>query len=58
MNVTTPKNTLAAARYMAIDTMKYLARAIVVMDPVEKPGIGTFAVDRHWRMYYDPACFE
>lgn len=58
MNVTTPKNTLADARYMAIDTMKYLARAIVVMDPVEKPGIGTFAVDKHWRMYYDPACFE
>jgi len=35
----------------------YFGRAIFSLLPIERPGFGTFAVDKHWRLYYDPKLF-
>jgi len=47
----------AAARMLAVEEAPYLATALFSVVPVAAPGLGTFAVDRHWRLYMDPACF-
>ena len=46
--------TITDARYYANKLMGYLARALFVIEPIPRPGLGTFAVDKHWRMYFDP----
>ena len=46
---------LNAAKVIANDRWPYLAGVIFAMVPVAKPGLDTFASDRNWRMYYDPA---
>jgi predicted metal-dependent peptidase len=44
----------------AVDTTRnpvgapYLASALTALIPVPRSGLGTFAVDRHWRIYLDP----
>ena len=50
--------TLADARYYANRLMPYLGRGIFVMEPIETEGLGTFAVDKFWRLYYDPEVAE
>jgi len=35
----------------------YYARAISALQPVPRPGLGTIAVDKHWRLYVDPEWF-
>jgi predicted metal-dependent peptidase len=50
--------TLADARYYASKLMTYFGRAIFSLMPIERPGFGTFSVDKHWRMYYDPELFS
>lgn len=35
-----------------------MARAFAAMTPIEAPGLGTFAVDRFWRLYWDPKMIE
>ncbi len=45
---------LGAARARAIKAFPYLRAAILALVPVETPGLGTLAVDRDWRLYYDP----
>jgi predicted metal-dependent peptidase len=40
-------------RFSATRLQPYLASAIFAMTPVASPGRGTFAVDRHWRLYLD-----
>lgn len=47
--------TLAEARLAACDKRKYATYQILSLVPVCKPGLGTMAVDQHWRLYYDPA---
>ncbi|MCD6341094.1 MAG: VWA domain-containing protein [Desulfurococcales archaeon] len=45
---------LQAARYNLVRKRPYLASALWALVPVEKPGLQTLAVDKHWRLYYDP----
>lgn len=47
-------NTLAECRMRAYKLMPYLHQAIMSMTPVATPGLGTFAVDKYGRLYYDP----
>ncbi|MBT9258226.1 MAG: VWA domain-containing protein [Clostridiales bacterium] len=47
-----------AARTWLMKTRPYVAVALWRVRPVEKPGLGTFAVDRWWRLYYDPAVLD
>lgn len=46
---------LQAARFRLATQRPYLAAALWALAPVERPGLGTLAVDRWWRLYYDPA---
>jgi predicted metal-dependent peptidase len=46
---------LTAARLVAVEHAPYLAHALFSMQPVAAEGLGTFAVDRGWRLYVDPA---
>jgi predicted metal-dependent peptidase len=45
---------LAAARLVAVEHAPYLAHALFATQPVAAEGLGTFAVDRGWRLYVDP----
>ena len=49
---------LSEARLLAAKKMPYMTHAIMSLIPVEKPGLGTMAVDEYSRMYYDPAFIE
>ena len=46
---------LRLARMAAVEAMPYYARALFVLSPVAAPGLKTFAVDKFWRVYVDPA---
>ena len=46
---------LAKARYAACQKWPFASQAILSMVPVSRPGMGTLAVDQHWRIYYDEA---
>jgi predicted metal-dependent peptidase len=46
---------LQAARFALLRRRPYLAAAVMALQPVARPGLGTLAVDEHWRLYYDPA---
>ncbi len=43
------------ARLAAAQAMPYFSHALFAMQPVALPGLDTFAVDRNWRLYMDPA---
>ena len=45
---------LRLARMAAVETMPYYARALFALVPVAAVGLGTFAVDKHMRLYVDP----
>ncbi len=49
---------LQAARLKLAHQRPYLASALWALTPVERPGLGTLAVDRWWRLYYDPTAVE
>lgn len=44
----------AAARLIAFELAPYFAHALLATTPLAAPGMGTFAVDRDWRLYLDP----
>jgi predicted metal-dependent peptidase len=46
---------LTASRLVAVEHAPYLAHALFTIRPVAAEGLGTFAVDRGWRLYVDPA---
>ena len=46
---------LQAARLRLVRARPYLAAALWALVPVERTGLGTLAVDRWWRLYFDPA---
>ena len=46
---------LTAARLVAAEYAPYLAHALFTSRPVAAEGLGTFAVDRGWRLYVDPS---
>ena len=43
------------ARLVAAEQMPYFMSALFAASPLADPGLGTFAVDRFWRLYMDPA---
>ena len=45
---------LQALRIRGAGRHPYLAAALWSMVLVEKPGLGTMAIDRFWRLYIDP----
>lgn len=45
-------------RMTVYEHFPYLAPYVYSLTPVERPGLGTMAVDRQGRMYYDPAWCE
>ena len=50
---------LAAARLRLVKDRPYLAAAVWSLGgPVATPGLSTLAVDRNWRLYYDPAILD
>lgn len=48
------RHKLAAGRIIAMKKMPYYSKVLLGMSPNERIGLGTFAVDERWRMYYDP----
>lgn len=49
------RHKLSAGRIIALQQRPYFAKILLAMTPHERIGLGTFAVDQRWRMYYDPA---
>jgi predicted metal-dependent peptidase len=54
----TPLRQYRTARALAIRRYPYLARSLGAMTPLLAEGLGTFAVDRRWRIYLDPECLQ
>ncbi|WP_114905822.1 DUF2201 family putative metallopeptidase [Ornithinimicrobium murale] len=48
------RRALSAAHLNALEFAPYFATALFKMQPVAAEGLGTFAVDRGWRLYIDP----
>lgn len=48
--------TMQAARLKVVKERPYLASVLYALQPVEAPGLGTFGVDKHLRLYFDPEC--
>jgi predicted metal-dependent peptidase len=46
---------IQAARLSLVKERPYLASAAWALQPVQKLGLGTLAVDMYWRLYFDPA---
>jgi predicted metal-dependent peptidase len=46
--------TLMAARLLCATQWPYLSAGLWALHPVERKGLGTYAVDKWWRMYFDP----
>lgn len=45
---------LIAAKMVAFNRRPYYGRPLNALVMVESPGLGTFAVDKYWRCYWDP----
>ncbi len=49
---------LAEARILAARKMRYMTHQVMSLIPVERPGLGTMAVDDFGRLYYDPGFLD
>jgi len=47
------KTKLMAARLKATKSYPYLSSALMALHPIKVQGLGTYAVDKHWRLYWD-----
>lgn len=47
-------DTLTAFRLATFEVFPYLSDMVYALQPVERPGMGTMAVDKWARLYYDP----
>ena len=54
----TSKIDIQALRLRTVAKFPYLASALWSMTLVEAPGMQTMGVDRHWRLYIDPAILD
>lgn len=52
------KQRIAQIRWKLCERWPHAAVPVMSLIPVEKRGIGTFAVDKHYRMNYDPAALD
>jgi len=48
-----PKSIMDARMFLA-NEYSYVGSLLWALRPQETPGLGTFGVDRNWRLYYDP----
>lgn len=48
------QSSFTSARYLATRLQSYLSSALFALSPLMLGGLGTFAVDRRWRLYMDP----
>jgi predicted metal-dependent peptidase len=55
MNFTESRTRIGQFRVAAGDAMSYMGTYIYALIPIERPGIGTMAVDKYGRLYHDPA---
>ena len=46
------------ARAFLLNLFPFLGRALGSVTPVQAPGLGTMAVDKYWRLYYDPVLWD
>lgn len=49
---------LSLGRLWAVKKAPYFRKGLFAMIPTPMEGLGTFATDEHWRMYYDPQMVE
>ena len=49
---------LAEARILAAKQVPYMRAGLMSLLPVERPGLGTMAMDQYGRLYYDPTFLE
>lgn len=56
--IVTPAELITHFRMMAHQYFPYLSPYVYSLVPVERPGLGTMAVDTQGRMYYDPEFCE
>ncbi len=49
-----PREAIAKARWNLCRKWKYTTPVVMSLVPVEKRGLGTLAVDKYYRLYYDP----
>lgn len=54
----TPRDLIECARMRVFHRHPYISAVLMSLRLIEKPGIGTLAVDSGWRLYYDPAQCE
>lgn len=56
--IKTPADLITAFRIMAFKFFPYLSSYVYALQPVERRGMGTMAIDKYGRLYYDPEFCE
>lgn len=56
--ILSPADLITAFRIMAFRFFPYLSSYVYALQPVERRGLGTMAIDKYGRLYYDPEFCE
>jgi predicted metal-dependent peptidase len=56
--ILSPADLITAFRIMAFKFFPYLSSYVYALQPVERRGMGTMAIDKYGRLYYDPEFCE